>query len=838
MGSSVERTADIWSERGLVVLCGAGVSIPPPSGVPSWWGFNEAVLRGVKRKLLDGMNPPADVRAAIEGLDLAELGVTRFSQHVHDAFSGESWFALLRVLDGTDPNAVHRSLAALAADGILRMVVTTNFDTLLERAFRDAGVALEIAVGPDGGQLLPFDPHDRTCRVVKVHGTVTTGATMVDLANQKARGLDPALRALLGQAFAAHAVLVLGFSGADLDLGADYLGLLGAAPRTPWLRWLVRPGTRPHPRAEQVLAAVGGRGRFVEGDLPSALAELGVPLVELATQAGPPATGLDEVVGDWLSHPAFGAMSCGVLLARLLSATNRAREAERLRAVLRARALAAVHVPNGLESVDAAEMSLVLHQLGNDELHAHPGRAIADISLSMKLAETVHSALESAGAASEGHRIEYARNKRSNLLALAQARLRLGHTQKASGVILELTKLISELPAPEQGAAWAEAHLVGGMLAFARGARRHALVQLRRSAELAEAVGRPSVAAAARYARAQLWAKLGLLEMARRDAAAAQTFQETSTVRQPVPLAELFGIDADAAHREQDLRAVLAVVTEEVSSAGALADELLAAAVSLGRAAPSLTEIALRSLEAVLPNADDDGRPGSVLLLGCALVALGLSSDALDEAMAASAARLADDEVAQRLVLDTAAAEVMGVIGRRIAQHGVSAQRRGDFAVALRQFGVAAAVLTWSGDTAEAQRAYIYTFDALLHLNRLDDAAVVVEEIRRLGVPSLQAETVSRSVKLAAARSVVAGRVAGTDLDTARQQVDWLRHHADPALLGASLIALSQMEDLADDGRARALALAEEALERVPRRSHRTVQAYLDDLRQRTGRRG
>ena len=119
---------------GFVVLCGAGVSVAPPSSVPSWWGFNQAVLTELRSRFLEERTPPKRAVNAMNRLSLDDLDVTEFSQLVSDAFAGATWFDVLGVLDGVAPNMNHLALAYWAKEGSLRTVVTTNFDTLIERA--------------------------------------------------------------------------------------------------------------------------------------------------------------------------------------------------------------------------------------------------------------------------------------------------------------------------------------------------------------------------------------------------------------------------------------------------------------------------------------------------------------------------------------------------------------------------------------------------------------------------------------------------------------------------------------------------------------------------------
>jgi NAD-dependent SIR2 family protein deacetylase len=94
-----------------------------------------------------------------------------------------TWFELLGVLDGDQPNATHRTLGALADTGVVRAVVTTNFDTLLERTL-PPGFA---AVNP----LLDNPPGRGRRALVKVHGSADRPRSLVDLAAQKRHGLPP-----------------------------------------------------------------------------------------------------------------------------------------------------------------------------------------------------------------------------------------------------------------------------------------------------------------------------------------------------------------------------------------------------------------------------------------------------------------------------------------------------------------------------------------------------------------------------------------------------------------------------------------------------------------------
>ena len=67
------------------------------------------------------------------------------------------------------PTAAHRAIASMAAKGYVRVIITTNFDRLMENALADAGVVPTVLSSPDQVQgALPLI-HTQCC-VFKVHG--------------------------------------------------------------------------------------------------------------------------------------------------------------------------------------------------------------------------------------------------------------------------------------------------------------------------------------------------------------------------------------------------------------------------------------------------------------------------------------------------------------------------------------------------------------------------------------------------------------------------------------------------------------------------------------------
>ena len=81
------------------------------------------------------------------------------------------------------PTAAHRSLARLVAMGFVRVILTTNFDRLIERALRDEGVEPVVVSNADAASGAAPIVHQR-CLLVKLHG---------DYLDERIRNTEPEL---------------------------------------------------------------------------------------------------------------------------------------------------------------------------------------------------------------------------------------------------------------------------------------------------------------------------------------------------------------------------------------------------------------------------------------------------------------------------------------------------------------------------------------------------------------------------------------------------------------------------------------------------------------------
>jgi SIR2-like domain len=108
------------------------------------------------------------------------------------------------------PTKAHHAIARLVASGAVRVVITTNFDRLIENALREAGVEPTVIAGDDAIAGATPLIHSK-CTVIKVHGDYLDAR--IKNTDAELEEYSPAMNALLDQVFDNFGLLVVGWSG-------------------------------------------------------------------------------------------------------------------------------------------------------------------------------------------------------------------------------------------------------------------------------------------------------------------------------------------------------------------------------------------------------------------------------------------------------------------------------------------------------------------------------------------------------------------------------------------------------------------------------------------------
>jgi tetratricopeptide (TPR) repeat protein len=430
-----------------VLLCGSGVSAVEPSSVPTWPGLNSAVLDGVKSLALKSVISAPDIRDAVLSLHADDIPIGTFSQVLSDAFAGRFWMGVLTVLDGDVTNPVHEAIAESVRDGsTCRGVITTNFDTLIERACREAGFEVTVVVprSAPGPAFFEEGPTGGARPVLcKIHGTASDPGSMVDLQIDKSKGLDPSIQSLIASACHDRHLVVLGFSGEDFSSDPDYLGLFRNKALPRQVTWVRRPGSALHPAARHFLDTVAARGVAVASPEVDLLDLAGAPAPE-PHAAGSADSRLQAHVGSWLDSQMTFPPTAAVILAELLRLRGDRDAAASARTEIR-RALSGMKV-NIIGMLGAAATWSLL---GKEERDTE--RALADMRNAEALLNQFDQIASSEGLQSKGPAIDEQFLMRAAIRQnAARVQLLAGNPEAASRFLDAAVEVLGYVRGPER----------------------------------------------------------------------------------------------------------------------------------------------------------------------------------------------------------------------------------------------------------------------------------------------------------------------------------------------------------------------------------------------------
>lgn len=262
------------------VLVGSGLS--RVAGIPTGW---EITLNLIGRlAALDGVTESEDWAAWYRAKyskepSYSEILDTLASTQAERRAILESFIAADDGGEPRKPTKAHHAIAQLVASGAVRVVVTTNFDRLIEAALRDAGVEPTVIASDDAIAGATPLVHAK-CTVIKVHGDYLD--TRIKNTDAELADYSPAMNALLDQVFDNFGLLAVGWSG-EWDTALRSAILRAPSRRYPFY-WAAR-GT-VGPSAQGLIDQRGGRS-FPITDADSFFVKLGETLEALKQASRP-----------------------------------------------------------------------------------------------------------------------------------------------------------------------------------------------------------------------------------------------------------------------------------------------------------------------------------------------------------------------------------------------------------------------------------------------------------------------------------------------------------------------------------------------------------------------
>lgn len=225
LSPSVMLATSMHAQPGVyAVLLGSGVSTS--AGVPTGWGVVKELVRrtavAAAPEDADSLRLAQDDPEAWWNEHVAgELGYASLLQNLAPTAPARQGL-LADFFEPTDeereegikvPGRAHHAVAQLVKRGLVRVILTTNFDRLMEQALEAAGVAPQVVARPEAvNGMAPLAHADAT--IVKLHGDYKDLGTRNT--PEELRDYPEEWRTLLRQVFDEYGLVICGWS-ADWD---------------------------------------------------------------------------------------------------------------------------------------------------------------------------------------------------------------------------------------------------------------------------------------------------------------------------------------------------------------------------------------------------------------------------------------------------------------------------------------------------------------------------------------------------------------------------------------------------------------------------------------------
>jgi NAD-dependent SIR2 family protein deacetylase len=202
-------------KKRYVLFCGAGVS--KDVGIPTGWEILLETLRHIRTQK-EGENKEYTDKE-METYYEENFEDYTYSEIIESLFpSTEEQRAFLEnFFENKAPGKAHKLITDWVKAGLIRFIITTNFDSSIEHSLDDAGLRGKYSVITNGAQVSTSKPWNLVdnCRIYKVHGTIEQG--QIRNTKEDLEKLDDDIEKDVLDIIERHGVIVLGYAGNKED---------------------------------------------------------------------------------------------------------------------------------------------------------------------------------------------------------------------------------------------------------------------------------------------------------------------------------------------------------------------------------------------------------------------------------------------------------------------------------------------------------------------------------------------------------------------------------------------------------------------------------------------
>lgn len=212
----VQHLVSLFQRGKVILFCGAGISFS--SKLPMVWDFKERVLK--------------ELGVAEPNRNLIHDATLPFESFVSILQENSNIKALLNIFNKGQPTLQHRFIAELVVAGKVKVVVTTNFDMLIERALRERGwrANQDYCIAYRDQDFNTIDWENDKPTIIKIHGSVHDQHSMAITIRQVAGTIySEPRKKIIDRIFRSgdhECVLIIGYSCSDAFDISPYIQMI------------------------------------------------------------------------------------------------------------------------------------------------------------------------------------------------------------------------------------------------------------------------------------------------------------------------------------------------------------------------------------------------------------------------------------------------------------------------------------------------------------------------------------------------------------------------------------------------------------------------------------
>ena len=230
-----QHLTQLLNEQQVLLFVGAGVSLNPPAGLPDWHKLRDYTLEAIASKCAY-LTPYLEKLTAVEMLAApGKRGMTPEVVASEIAHSCPKYFESFQGLETGTPNENHQYLAKMSKLGRIPYILTTNYDTFIERGLEQEGLLYSVYRTDE--EFASFKLDLENIHVLKLHGCITVPETITATIEKEAQGLSKVRSDALKVLLNSLPFIFWGYSGWDLKIDLDYLSMKSELPTAKGFVW-------------------------------------------------------------------------------------------------------------------------------------------------------------------------------------------------------------------------------------------------------------------------------------------------------------------------------------------------------------------------------------------------------------------------------------------------------------------------------------------------------------------------------------------------------------------------------------------------------------------------